>query len=166
MCKILGVKANNYYYYKKNGVISESKKQQEDTALCDVIKKEFINARSHSGARRLKAKLLQGGLVVSRKRITKLMKKGGLKVKTKRKFRPQTPDSKHVQITAENLLNREFNATKAKPEVCRRYNLYTDDNRLFIFSRCYRSILKKSSRLVFKVKYENNLSKRRANSGY
>lgn len=112
MCKILGVKANNYYYYKKNGVISESKKQQEDTALCDVIKKEFINARSHSGARRLKAKLLQGGLVVSRKRITKLMKKSGLKVKTKRKFRLQAPDANHAQTAAENLLNREFKAIK------------------------------------------------------
>jgi len=106
-------------YYKKNGVISESKKQQEDTALCDVIKKEFINARSHSGARRLKTKLLQGSLVVSRKRIIKLMKKGGLKVKTKRKFRPQTPDSNHTQIAAENLLNREFNAMKPNQKFAR-----------------------------------------------
>ena len=43
---------------------------------------------------------------MSRARITRLMKVGGLKVRCKRKF--CTTNSKHQRPVAENLLNREF----------------------------------------------------------
>jgi len=56
------------------------------------------------------SKLDSKGLLVSRTRIVRLMRQIDLKVKTKRKFRLTTTDSKHHLQVASNLLNREFKA--------------------------------------------------------
>lgn len=110
MCCLLGVKRSGYYHYKSKGIAVEVRKQQETSMLQAAIKQEFIASRKHSGARRIKSKLEANGLLISRTRITKLMQQIGLKVKTKRKFRPATTNSKHGLHVAQNLLNREFKA--------------------------------------------------------
>jgi len=110
MCRLLSVKRSGYYHYKKSGIVVEASKRQETLTLQSAIKLEFIASRRYSGARRIKSKLGLKGLLVSRSRITKLMKQIGLMVKTKRKFRPATTDSKHNSPVAPNLLNREFKA--------------------------------------------------------
>ncbi len=109
MCYLLGVRRSGYYHYKNIGIVIEAKKQQEAKALQEAIGKAFISSRKYSGSRRIKSKLDKDGLPVSRARIIKLMKESGLKVKTKRKFRPQTTDSSHNLPITPNLLNREFN---------------------------------------------------------
>lgn len=110
MCRLLCVKRSGYYHYKKSGIAAKHRKQQETLALQSVIKQEFIASRKYSGARRIKSMLDSKGLFVSRTRITKLMHQIGLKVKTKRKFRPQATDSGHHMPVAPNILNREFKA--------------------------------------------------------
>ncbi|HRF56793.1 MAG TPA: IS3 family transposase [Campylobacterales bacterium] len=105
MCRLLNVKRSGYYHYKNIGIAIEAKKQQETIALREAIKQEFIASRKYSGARRLKSKLDSKGLLVSRTRIIRLMRQIDLKVKTKRKFRLTTTDSKHHLQVASNLLN-------------------------------------------------------------
>jgi transposase InsO family protein len=110
MCRLLHVKRSGYYHYKKSSIAVKARKQQESLALQSAIKQEFIASRRYSGARRIKSKLNSKGLLISRTRITKLMQHIGLKVKTKRKFRPATTDSKHNLPVVPNILNREFKA--------------------------------------------------------
>ncbi|WP_419620930.1 IS3 family transposase, partial [Thiolapillus sp.] len=61
----------------------------------------FQEGRGTYGTRRLKRKLKEVGYTVSRRRISRLMKRAGLVCKTKRKFRVTT-DSKHKQPIAPN----------------------------------------------------------------
>lgn len=110
MCYLLGVKRSGYYNYKNIGIVVEAKKRQETKTLQEAISKAFISSRKYSGARRIKSRLDKDGVSISRDRITRIMKQAGLKVKTKRKFRPATTDSNHSLPVASNLLNREFNA--------------------------------------------------------
>ena len=71
----------------------------------------FAENRNIYGARRLKRALAREGLIVSRRRIGRLMKELSLTCKTKKKFRITT-DSKHQLPISPNLLNREFNVTQ------------------------------------------------------
>lgn len=75
----------------------------------------FNNSRNTYGTRRLKKALAKEGLIVSRRRIGRLMKAMGVSCKTKRKFNVTT-DSKHQLPVAENLLNRQFSVNK--PDRC------------------------------------------------
>jgi transposase InsO family protein len=73
-----------------------------------------MQSRATYGTRRIKSLLLQNeGLIISRRRIGKIMKKLGLRVKGKKKFRINTTDSNHSLPIANNILNRDFYAGEA-----------------------------------------------------
>ncbi|PCJ23267.1 MAG: hypothetical protein COA94_08465 [Rickettsiales bacterium] len=59
------------------------------------------------GARKIKKRLEQCKIIISRTRIARLMSAAGLQIKTKRKYKTTT-DSKHNLIISPNLLKREF----------------------------------------------------------
>lgn len=63
------------------------------------------------GARRIRRSLQQLEVVISRRRVAKLMKNQGLCCKAKRRFRATTNSKHHLPI-APNLLARDFSATK------------------------------------------------------
>ena len=67
----------------------------------------FEKGRNTYGTRRLKKQLAEQDIIVSRRRIGRLMKQAGLVCKTKKKFKATT-DSKHNQPVSPNLLKREF----------------------------------------------------------
>lgn len=62
------------------------------------------------GSRRLKGLLEALGVTVSRKRVRRIMKKYGVKVRQKRSYRPKTTHSRHHLPVAANLLKRDFSA--------------------------------------------------------
>jgi len=110
MCKILKVDRVSYYNWIRNGSVVE----RMDKELNMLIKHLFVQSRATYGTRRIKSLLLQGeGLIISRRRIGKIMKKLGLWVKGKRKFRINTTDSNHSLPIANNILNRDFYAGEA-----------------------------------------------------
>lgn len=86
----------------------ESNKVKKDKELLTMIRVIFSNSRNTYGARRIKKKLGRDGIIISRRRIIRLMQEGGLICKTKRKFKATT-DSKHNKPIAPNLLARKFN---------------------------------------------------------
>lgn len=86
----------------------ESNRVKKDKELLAMIKVIFLKGRNTYGARRIKKKLGQDGIVVSRRRIIRLMQEEGLVCKTKRKFKATT-NSKHNKPIAPNLLERKFN---------------------------------------------------------
>jgi len=110
MCKVLKVDRVSYYNWVKKGSIIE----KSDKELDKLIKAIFVKSRATYGTRRIKTLLLENeGLIVSRRVIGKSMKKQGLSVKGKKKFRVNTTDSNHSLPIANNILNRDFYAEKA-----------------------------------------------------
>lgn len=72
-----------------------------------MINNVFVEGRATYGARRIRQKLVQKKVIVSRRRVGRLRKESDLAVKTKRKFKATT-DSNHNQPLAPNLLDRKF----------------------------------------------------------
>jgi len=68
-----------------------------------------MESRCSYGTRRIRKILQKQGIVISRRRVGKLMKQQELRCKTKRKFKVTT-DSKHQLPIAPNLLDRNFMA--------------------------------------------------------
>ncbi len=106
MCPFLTVSRSCFY----DG-LKRPKTEREKEELIDQLKIRFKEGRGNYGTRRLKRKLANLGLTISRRRIGRLMTRAGLICKTKRKFKVTT-DSKHHQPIAPNLLERQFNTDK------------------------------------------------------
>ncbi len=108
MSKVLKVDKSSYYHWIKAGCIIN----KEDTQLNNLIEAIFIQGRKNYGTRRIQDKLTElYGLLVSRKRISNIMKSLGLRVKMKRRYK-NTTDSNHNLPIAPNLLNRDFYASE------------------------------------------------------
>ena len=75
----------------------------------------FEKSRGIYGTRRLKRLLANEGLIISRRRIGRLLNQAGLCYQTKRRFKVTT-GSKHNQPIAPNLLARQF--TVSQPDQC------------------------------------------------
>lgn len=112
MCRCLEVSRSSYYDWCQS---TPSQRTKEDEVISAQIRSIFISSRHSYGARRLKRALLNKGFIVSRRRISRLMKKLELSYQSKRKFRITT-DSKHLLPTADNLLSRQF--TIHQPDKC------------------------------------------------
>lgn len=107
MCKILKVNRASYYHGVEAGCVI----QKVDTQLNELIKSIFIFGRNNYGTRRIQDKLKElYGLLVSRKRISAIMKNLNLKVNIKRRYK-NTTNSNHNLPIASNILNRDFYAS-------------------------------------------------------
>ena len=107
MCKIVKVDKSSYYHWIKAGCVVK----RIDKHLNSLIEAIFVQGRNNYGTRRITSKLLElYGLIVSRKRISRLMKDLNLEVKMKRRYK-NTTDSNHNLPIAANVLNRDFYAS-------------------------------------------------------
>ena len=89
MCKICKVDRSAYYHWINSGCIVH----KVDEKLNRLIEDIFIEYREVYGTRRIKAVLLyEYGVIVSRRRIGKIMRSLNLSVKMKRKFKVTTTD--------------------------------------------------------------------------
>lgn len=106
MCRLLGVRRQGYYewWHRK-----ESPKAEADRLLTIKIKNIFFESKRIYGARKIRAKLREIGIWVSRKRIRRLMLCAGLVPITFKRHR-NTTDSKTTQIIFPNLLKQDFHA--------------------------------------------------------
>jgi putative transposase len=129
MCRVLEVTRAGFYAWRKRApgprALEEAALRQKATAIFEASRRTY-------GHRRIRAALHAQGVVCGLKRVARLMKKWGMQVEVKRKFRVTT-DSKHGLPIAENLLNRQFNV-----EIPNRYwvsditYIWTDEGWLFL----------------------------------
>lgn len=112
LCRFIGVSRSCYYAWLNR---AKTDREKENEYLTEQIKALFEAGRGLYGTRRIKSKLAEKGLHVSRRRIGRLMKKAGLVCKTKKRFKATT-DSKHNKPIAPNLLDRQFNVSQ--PDCC------------------------------------------------
>jgi len=98
-CKCFGISRGSYYYEVKN--------PQNETILEEAVQTAFEENRSLYGSRKLKRVLAIKGIILSRRKICRIMKARGLEsAYTRRKFRSR---SKEINSSAvPNLLNRRF----------------------------------------------------------
>ena len=108
MYKVIKVNRSAYYHWINAGCVIK----KVDTKLNNLISSIFIQGRNNYGTRRIQSKLLElYGLIISRKRISSIMKDLNLKVKMKRQYK-NTTDSNHNLPIASNVLNRDFYASE------------------------------------------------------
>ena len=98
------VSRSGYYQYLKTDL---NIKVDKDFVLLSIIRQIHSETRGAYGSRRTSKSLRSQGHDVGRYRSRSLMKKAGVSVKRRKKFRITT-DSKHNLPVAPNLLNRNF----------------------------------------------------------
>ena len=107
MARVLGVSRSGYYAWLE---WRPSRREAADRELGDLISKIFYEHQRRYGSPRVWEELKDRYQVkVSRKRVERLMREGGLPARGRRKH-VVTTDSGHGLGIADNLLNREFHA--------------------------------------------------------
>lgn len=107
LCRCLGI-ARSTYYYECHGF-------RDDQELEEAVQKAYEDNRCVYGQRKLKQVLSRKGIIVSRRRIGRIMSKRGLvSAYTSKKYRKQA--TKGNESAVPNLLAREFD--NRQPGVC------------------------------------------------
>lgn len=107
MCKVLNVSRSSYYYWLGQ---RPTKRAKENEAILELINTSFTGSKGRYGSPKITHDLVAQGVIVSRPRVARLMKKANLKSVIQKKYVVTTTDSKHDYPVAENHLNRQFNA--------------------------------------------------------
>ena len=102
------VSRSGYYEWLTRPMSNRAIRNQE---LIGSIRKIFSQNRRVYGTRRIAKILARNGIIISRKRIGKLMKSASLSCKTRRRFKVTT-DSSHNKTVSPNLLERRFDVIR------------------------------------------------------
>ena len=99
MCKVLKISRSTYYY--------EAKQKMDESELNAAIIDIFKASRNNYGTRKIKHGLAKRNMIVSRRRIGRIMKQEGLiSTYTTAQFHPQKDTCKESK--AANVVNRQF----------------------------------------------------------
>lgn len=110
MCKTLEVSRSGFYAWVDR---DESERARENRRLTMLIQGIFTESRGIYGVPRVHETLRQRDQQCGRNRVARLMKKAGLRSKTKRRFRVKTTDSKHDHPIAPDRLRQDFGTSAA-----------------------------------------------------
>ena len=102
LCALLGVARSAYYDWRGG----PGPRQQEDARLIPVVAAVFVEQRRTYGRVRLTRELRSRGHTCGERRVSRLMRDQDLQARRRRRFVPQTTDSRHDQPIAPNLLAR------------------------------------------------------------
>lgn len=110
MCRVLGVSHSGFYSFfrrEKSGQKSERRRVDEQLAgEITLIRSKNRDYRTY-GSPRMHRELKGIGIAVGEKRVARVMRERGIRVKVSRKF-CVTTDSSHTDPVAPNLLGRRF----------------------------------------------------------
>ena len=110
----MGVSRSGYYKYLK---AEHENKVDPDFELIAKVRQIHSDTRGSYGSRRMSGQLRDDGYDVGRYRARNLMKKAGVSVKRRKRFK-KTTDSNHNHPVAPNLLNRQFKAERPDTVWC------------------------------------------------
>ena len=109
MTKVLSVSRSSYYAWLKR---KPSKRQIENEELTLKIKHYFKLNRKAYGSPRICEDLRGDGYLIGENRVARLMRKAGIRAKSKRKYKITT-NSNHKRPKAANLLKQDFNTKES-----------------------------------------------------
>ncbi|WP_236671811.1 IS3 family transposase [Enterococcus sp. BWB1-3] len=99
MCKVLEISRQTYYY--------QPKEKQEEADLEEAVETIFIQSRKNYGTRKIKKELEYQRLILSRRKIGRLMKRRHLTSNyTRAQFKPASSITNESKV--DNKLNRDF----------------------------------------------------------
>ena len=104
MCNLLNVSRSGYYWWFKR---PESRRSRENRALQDKIRVLHLASHGIYGAPKIHRDLVDTGVRCGKNRVARIMRKAGIRSRTKKKFKATT-NSKHNLPVAPNLLNQDF----------------------------------------------------------
>lgn len=108
MCRVLKVSRSAFYAGRLRPKSKRAKRRQR---LVDAIHVAHTQSRRLYGSPRVHAALVASGESCCVNTVALLMKKHGIKAKSKRKYKATTNSSHHLPVAA-NLLGRDFHRTK------------------------------------------------------
>jgi putative transposase len=108
MCRALEISAAGYYRWRG---CKPSRRAEENGRLVERIKAAHAASRGIYGSPKIHHSLRRAGLRVNHKRVARLMKAEGIKARGVKRVR-RTTDSRHDLPVAENVLAREFKASR------------------------------------------------------
>jgi len=112
LCKTLKINRSEYYYHKDH----RTNKYKESNKKLDIeILKIYKESKRRYGAPKIRKMLVQQGIKVSQKRVSKRMKFLKTKSCIVKKYKPVSNKVKVDDSNEENLLKQEFE-TKEKRE--------------------------------------------------
>ena len=114
MCLALGVSRSGLYDHSPK---PQGDRRQEDAILGEQIALIFLQSRHTYGCRRIQHMLRRQGIRCGKNRICRLMEKQGLQPVQKRRFRPQTTQSRHAQPIAPNRLRELLEAPQCPNQI-------------------------------------------------
>ncbi|WP_081752156.1 IS3 family transposase, partial [Paenibacillus sp. 1-18] len=105
MCDVLQIARSTFYY--------DAQERAAEDDVTEAIVDIFHKNRKAYGTRKIKVKLHERGLIVSRRRIGRIMKEQGLvSTYTVAQYKPHKTACN--EAAPANILNREFNQTESK----------------------------------------------------
>ena len=104
MCRVLLVSRSGYYAWLRRPMSARAKANEQ---LVSAIRQVHEQSRRTYGSPRITDELKDTGILCSRHRVARLMRRHDIRPVTVRKFRVTT-DSKHQHPVAPNRLNRQF----------------------------------------------------------
>jgi len=129
LCRVLAVSRAGYYAWRTR---PESRHAGEDKRLSLLILETHERSRRTYGSPRVHADLRARKILVSRKRVCRLMRSQGLVARQRRRYRSTTM-SEHDQPVAPNLLGQDFQAERPNQRwVGDTTELVTNGGRLFL----------------------------------
>ena len=109
MCELLSVSRSGVHAARLR---EPSKRSHDDEQLLQRIRHLQHKHRGRYGRRRMTKELSEErGREVNHKRVARVMREHGLQSHKRRRFRVVTTDSKHSHAVAQNILQRDFEAT-------------------------------------------------------
>jgi putative transposase len=113
MCRVLGVSTSGYYAWCDR---APSARVLADAVLTERIRAAHADSHHTYGMPRVRAELIDRGVVVSRKRVARLMRSHNIRgVSRRRGFTVTTRSSRHG-AKAPDLVQRKFEADGANPQ--------------------------------------------------
>ena len=103
-CQILEISRSGYYAWQKR---KPSKRHEENKLLVEEIKEIHQTSRQTYGVPRITAELKNQGKPCSKNRVSRLMSREGLAGVAKRRFQPQTTNSRHTLPIASRVFQTE-----------------------------------------------------------
>jgi len=108
LCAALDVSTSGFYAWLTR---PKSARQLEDERLAIEIEAAHVASRESYGTKRIHRALKNKGRRVSAKRVDRIRKQAGLRVKRRKPFKATT-DSNHAEPVAPNVLERTFEVAK------------------------------------------------------
>ncbi len=104
MCKVLKVSRSSYYNWLSG---KSSKRADSNAAMIKEIRIVYNHSKGTYGSPRIAQELNRSGILTSKKRVAKLMRKEGIQSKIRKKYKATT-NSSHKYPVVENKLDRHF----------------------------------------------------------